>query len=54
MAGTTYGLDALTAATTLDNLASRRVLERNDFVEIEPITLADRPGVSYRCAHLGH
>ncbi|MEU8582320.1 GNAT family N-acetyltransferase [Streptomyces abikoensis] len=47
LAATTYGLTALTARTTLDNPASRTVLERNGFVFAEHTTVGDRPGVRY-------
>ncbi|WP_369271553.1 GNAT family N-acetyltransferase [Streptomyces sp. R11] len=48
MAATTYGLKSLVAITTLDNLASRTVLERNAFTVVEGITIDGRPGVRYR------
>ncbi|MFD8998732.1 GNAT family N-acetyltransferase [Streptomyces abikoensis] len=47
LAATTYGLTSLTARTTLDNPASRTVLERNGFVFAEHTTVGDRPGVRY-------
>ncbi|MFF0163230.1 GNAT family N-acetyltransferase [Streptomyces sp. NPDC005263] len=47
LAGTAYGLVSLTARATLDNPASRTVLERNGFTETGPITLNGRPGVRY-------
>ncbi|MHA7957423.1 GNAT family N-acetyltransferase [Streptomyces sp. L500] len=47
LAATTYGLTSLTAHTTLDNPASRTVLERNGFVFAEHTTVGDRPGVRY-------
>ncbi|MEV0176504.1 GNAT family N-acetyltransferase [Streptomyces sp. NPDC050803] len=49
-AATTYGLVALTAVTTLDNLASRAVLERNGFLATGEFTLTGRPGIGYRRA----
>ncbi|MCC3776704.1 GNAT family N-acetyltransferase [Streptomyces sp. UNOB3_S3] len=48
LAATTYGLSSLTAVTTLDNPASRTVLERNGFTLTDHITVGDRPGVGYR------
>ncbi|MFJ8634181.1 GNAT family N-acetyltransferase [Streptomyces sp. NPDC093568] len=54
LAGTTYGLTSLEARTTLDNLASRTVLERNAFVAVEETPIEGQPGVRYRRAHLGH
>jgi ribosomal-protein-alanine N-acetyltransferase len=53
MAAAVYGLTSLTAVTTLDNPASRTVLERNAFTAVEDITLDDRPGIRYRRTHLG-
>ncbi|MDH6627978.1 ribosomal-protein-alanine N-acetyltransferase [Streptomyces sp. LBL] len=53
LAGTTYGLVSLTARTTLDNPASRTVLERNGFTTTGTLTLDGRPGVRYRRAQLG-
>ncbi|KMS72622.1 GCN5 family acetyltransferase [Streptomyces viridochromogenes] len=53
VAGTAYGLTSLVAVTTLDNPASRAVLERNSFTFVEDIAVAGRPGVRYRRAHLG-
>ncbi|MFI0911527.1 GNAT family N-acetyltransferase [Streptomyces abikoensis] len=47
LATTTYGLTSLTARTTLDNPASRTVLERNGFTVVERIAIGDRPGVRY-------
>ncbi|MEU3353447.1 GNAT family N-acetyltransferase [Streptomyces sp. NPDC037389] len=47
LATTTYGLSSLTARTTLDNPASRTVLERNGFVFVERIGVGGRPGVRY-------
>lgn len=54
VAGTAYGLTSLVAVTTLDNLASRAVLERNSFAHVEDVAVAGRPGVRYRRALLGH
>jgi ribosomal-protein-alanine N-acetyltransferase len=53
LAGTTYGLVSLTARATLDNPASRTVLERNGFTTTEPVTVGGRPGIGYRRALLG-
>ncbi|MBD0840831.1 GNAT family N-acetyltransferase [Streptomyces sp. TRM68416] len=49
-AATAYGLVALTAVTTLDNPASRAVLERNGFLPAGELTLVGRPGIAYRRA----
>ncbi|MER5214622.1 GNAT family N-acetyltransferase [Streptomyces sp. NPDC002838] len=54
MAGTAYGLTSIAAVTTLDNGASRAVLERNAFTAMEDITVDGRPGIRYRRSHLGH
>ncbi|QOV37849.1 GNAT family N-acetyltransferase [Streptomyces ferrugineus] len=48
LAGTAYGLTSLVAITTLDNLGSRAVLERNGFSVVENITIDGRPGIRYR------
>jgi ribosomal-protein-alanine N-acetyltransferase len=48
LAGTAYGLRTLTAVTTLDNAASRTVLERNGFTTVGSLTVDGRPGVRYR------
>ncbi|MFF4834586.1 GNAT family N-acetyltransferase [Streptomyces sp. NPDC001315] len=53
LSATTYGLVSLTAVTTLDNTASRTVLERNAFVPTGPTTVAGRPGIRYARVHLG-
>ncbi|GHA86994.1 GNAT family N-acetyltransferase [Streptomyces chryseus] len=42
-----YGLTALTAATTLDNAASRAVLARTGFVPVGDIDLDGSPGTRY-------
>jgi ribosomal-protein-alanine N-acetyltransferase len=52
LAGTTYGLVSLTAKATLDNPASRTVLERNGFTPVGPLTLNGRPAMRYRRARL--
>ncbi|MFF5498011.1 GNAT family N-acetyltransferase [Streptomyces aquilus] len=46
-AGTSYGLTSLKAVTTLDNPASRRVLERNAFTVVEETVVAGRPGIRF-------
>ncbi|KUN21460.1 GCN5 family acetyltransferase [Streptomyces antibioticus] len=46
-AGTSYGLTALKAVTTLDNPASRTVLERNGFTVVEETVVAGRPGIRF-------
>jgi ribosomal-protein-alanine N-acetyltransferase len=51
-AATTYGLRALTAVTTLDNAASRAVLERTGFTMVGNPSVGGRPGVRYRREHL--
>ncbi|MFB7598762.1 GNAT family N-acetyltransferase [Streptomyces sp. NPDC056160] len=48
LAAGTYGLRALTAITTCDNLASRTVLARNGFTEEGEVTIKGRPGLSFR------
>ncbi len=53
VAATAYGLTSLVAVATLDNLASRAVLERNSFTFAEEVTVDGRPGARYRRAHLG-
>ena len=42
-----YGLKALRAETTVDNLASRAVLARVGFTETGTTTLSGKPGVTY-------
>lgn len=54
VAGTAYGLTSLVAVTTLDNLASRTVLERNSFAFVADVAVDGRPGARYRRARLGH
>ena len=49
LAATTYGLTRLRARVTLDNPASRKVLERNGFVAAGELTLNDKPALSYIC-----
>jgi ribosomal-protein-alanine N-acetyltransferase len=48
LAASAYRLTALTAVTTLDNPASRTVLERNGFTLVGDITLEGRAGVRYQ------
>ncbi|MEU3949909.1 GNAT family N-acetyltransferase [Streptomyces sp. NPDC029526] len=47
LAARSYGLTTLTAATTLDNPASQRVLTRNGFTRAGDTVLSGRPGVRY-------
>jgi ribosomal-protein-alanine N-acetyltransferase len=47
LAATAYALNALTAVTTLDNRASRTVLERNGFTTVGDVVVDARPGVRY-------
>ena len=47
LAATEYGLTRLRARITLDNPASRRVLERNGFHAVGELTLNDKPATSY-------
>lgn len=54
LSATAYGLTGLTARTTLDNLASRTVLERNGFTVVGTLTLNDRPAVRYARMHAEH
>jgi ribosomal-protein-alanine N-acetyltransferase len=49
LAATKYGLTRLRARVTLDNLASRKVLEHNGFVAVGELTLNDKPARSYIC-----
>ena len=49
LAATEYGLTKLRARATLDNPASRKVLEHNGFVAIGELTLNDKPAMSYIC-----
>jgi len=48
-AATVYGLTRLRARVTLDNPASRKVLEHNGFVAQGPLTLNGKPALSYIC-----
>jgi ribosomal-protein-alanine N-acetyltransferase len=45
-----YGLETLRAATTNENVASQRVLEKAGFVFVGPTDVAARPGTLYECA----
>lgn len=54
VAATAYGLTSLVAVTTLDNLASRTVLEKNGFVALGETTVGGLPGIRYRRERLGH
>jgi [ribosomal protein S5]-alanine N-acetyltransferase len=47
LAATEYGLRALTAETTNDNVASQRVLEKAGFVTTGPATVAGHPGIAW-------
>jgi ribosomal-protein-alanine N-acetyltransferase len=50
LAATEYGLTRLHARVTLDNPASRTVLEHNGFVAVGEFTLNGKPAMSYTCA----
>ncbi|HEU5374350.1 MAG TPA: GNAT family N-acetyltransferase [Ktedonobacteraceae bacterium] len=49
LAATEYGLTRLRARVTLDNPASRKVLEHNGFVAVDELTLNGKPAMSYIC-----
>jgi len=49
LAATAYGLTRLRARVTLDNPASRKVLEHNGFVAGGSLTLNGKPAMSYIC-----
>jgi [ribosomal protein S5]-alanine N-acetyltransferase len=49
LAATKYGLIRLRARVTLDNPASRKVLEHNGFVAVGELTLNGKPAISYIC-----
>jgi len=49
LAATKYGLTRLRARVTLDNPASRKVLEHNGFVAGGSLTLNGKPAMSYIC-----
>lgn len=44
-----HGLTRLRARVTLDNPASRKVLEHNGFIAIGELTLNGKPAISYIC-----
>ncbi|BBC33782.1 hypothetical protein SGFS_050760 [Streptomyces graminofaciens] len=48
-----YGLTSLTAVTTVDNTASRTVLERNGFTLVGDVTVMGQPGVAYQLRGAG-
>jgi [ribosomal protein S5]-alanine N-acetyltransferase len=49
LAATEYGLTRLHARVTLDNPASRTVLEHNGFVAVGELRLNGKPAMSYFC-----
>jgi len=49
LAATEYGLTTLRARVTLNNPASRKVLEHNGFVAVGELTLNGKPAMSYIC-----
>jgi ribosomal-protein-alanine N-acetyltransferase len=49
LAATEYRLTRLRARVTLDNPASRKVLEHNGFVAVGELTLNGKPAMSYIC-----
>lgn len=49
LAATDYGLTRLRAKVTLDNRASRKVLERNGFVAVGELTINGKPAIAYVC-----
>ena len=49
LAATEYGLSSLRARVTLDNPASRKVLEHSGFVAVGELTLNGKPAISYIC-----
>jgi [ribosomal protein S5]-alanine N-acetyltransferase len=49
LASTVYRLSRLRARVTLDNPASRKVLEHNGFVAVDELTLNGKPAMSYVC-----
>lgn len=49
LAATEYRLTKLRARVTVDNLASRKVLEHNGFVAGGSLTLNGKPAISYIC-----
>jgi ribosomal-protein-alanine N-acetyltransferase len=49
LAAAEYGLTRLRARVTMDNPASRKVLERNGFVAVGELTLNGKPATSFIC-----
>jgi ribosomal-protein-alanine N-acetyltransferase len=49
LAATEYGLTRLRARATLDNPASRKVLEYNGFIAVGELILNGKPAISYIC-----
>ena len=49
IAATKYELSRLRARVTLDNPASRKVLEHNGFVAVDELMLNGKPAMSYIC-----
>ncbi|HEY8322992.1 MAG TPA: GNAT family N-acetyltransferase [Ktedonobacterales bacterium] len=49
LAATEYGLTRLRARVTLDNPASRKVLEHNGFGAVGELTLNGKPAIAYSC-----
>lgn len=47
LAAESYGLTSLTAVTTLDNAASRKVLERTGFAVVGETVVAGKPGLRF-------
>jgi ribosomal-protein-alanine N-acetyltransferase len=47
LAATRYGLEVLRASTTMENIASQKVLEKAGFVSVGPTAVAGRPGRLY-------
>jgi ribosomal-protein-alanine N-acetyltransferase len=47
LAAEEYGLQAVRAATTRDNLASQKVLARTGFVPVGETRLSGQPGITY-------
>ena len=48
LAATQYGLRVLKAATTADNVASQKVLNKSGFVSVGPAEIGGRPGTWYQ------
>jgi len=49
LAAAQYGLSTLRARVTMDNPASRKVLERNGFTAVGETTLNGKPATCYSC-----